>query len=115
MTINYSHYIQEHIWISVIGCIAGTGTGVLIDESQCVWIYNPPNAVDQFLDGTSKEQAAVVMKSGDVMSKDIIWKALEMYKGSTIEFDPDLIDESSDDGEEDLITLSEWVCIIGGF
>jgi hypothetical protein len=110
LTINHSHYIQEHIRISVIGCIAGTGTGVLIDESQCVWTYNPSNAVDQFLDRTSKEQAAVVMKSGDVMSKDIVWKPLEMYNGSTVEFDPDLIDESNGDGEEDLtgLRISYW-------
>ena len=105
LTINYGQYVKEHIRISVLGCIAGTGTGVLLDESQRVWLYNPPNAVDQFLDGTSKEQAAVVMKSGDVMSKDTVWKHVEVYQGSTIEFDPDLTDESSDDGEGDLIAL----------
>ena len=105
LTINYGHDIQEHIRISVLGCIAGTGTGILVDESQRVWLYNPPNAVDQFLDGTSKGQAAVIMKSGDVMTKDTLWTPVEVYEGSTIEFDPELIDESSDDGGGDLITL----------
>lgn len=45
------------------------------------------------------------MKSGDVMSKDTLWTPVEVYEGSTIEFDPELIDESSDDGEGDLIPL----------
>src|SRR5947207_11329596 len=64
LIINGDHGLEERIRVSVLGCISGTGTGVLIDQVQRVWLYNPSNAVDAFLPGTSKRQAFVVMKSG---------------------------------------------------
>lgn len=104
LTINDDYGIKKHVRVHVLGCISGTGTGVLIDQVQRVWLYNPSNAVDAFLPGTSKGQASVVMKSGDVMQKDTMWKIVEMYPESILKFDPESDDESSDE-EQDLIIL----------
>ena len=97
LIVNIAHHIKEHIKVVVLGCIAGTGTGVLIDYDQRVWLYNPPNAVDQFIPGTSKKQASVAMKSSDFMQKDTVWRFVETYPESALKFDPESDSESSDD------------------
>jgi hypothetical protein len=39
MTIVYSATIREHIRLVVLGCVAGTGSAVLIDEIGRVWLF----------------------------------------------------------------------------
>jgi hypothetical protein len=104
LTINCDYGVKEYIRVSVLGCISGNGTGVLIDEVQRVWLYNPFIAVDAFLPGALKRQAFGVMKSDDVMQKDTLWKVVEMYPEPTLKFDPESDDESNDE-ELDLFSL----------
>lgn len=41
MNLSYSGNITEHVRVVVLGCITGTGMGVLVDDTQRVWLYNP--------------------------------------------------------------------------
>jgi hypothetical protein len=39
MTIVHSATVKQHIRVVALGCVAGTGTAVLIDETRRVWLF----------------------------------------------------------------------------
>lgn len=52
------------IVIKVLGSVSGFGTAVLIDENDCVWLYNAPDTTDPQLPGFP-EKAIMVLKKGE--------------------------------------------------
>lgn len=99
LNIPVGRHVKENIKVFVLGQLIPYGTGVLVDRQQRVWIYNPPNAMDEFIEGTKPRTAAVVMYPGSTMSKTTPLNLLEIYEDSSIEFDP-MEDGSTDGGEE---------------
>lgn len=89
-----SPYVTQEIQIQVLGTVASTGTGILLDKDQNVWLYNVPNSVDGHLDGMLIT-AAQIMVAGDVMTNesDIIF--LKSYPKAYVEL------EEVEDDEED--------------
>jgi hypothetical protein len=79
--------VREHVRVIVLGNIAGFGTAVLVDKTQRVWIYNPDNVVDEYIDKTSRNMAAIVMNPGSTMKRTTEWELLEVHENCNIEFD----------------------------
>ena len=98
LTFSHDKGTREHVDVVVLGTIAGTGTGVLLDTSGNVWLYNPANAVDEPILDTKPEQAVVILKTGSHMTKDTEWQIEDVYEQAKIEFVVESDDES--DGEE---------------
>ena len=86
MTLSNRKNISEQVFITVLGTIAGTGTGVLLDKCGNVWLYNPANAVDEPIPDTKLEQAAIILKTGSHMTKDTEWQVENIYEHAKIEF-----------------------------
>jgi len=95
LTVSYSQGTFEHIRIIVLGSIAGTGTGVMLDTNGNVWFYNPENAVDRYIRETNPRQAAIILKVGSTMSKRTPWDVVEIFEDAKIVFDPE--SESSEE------------------
>ena len=49
ITIEHSKTVQQHVELVILGCIAGTGTAVLVDNTRRVWLFNAPHTVDHYL------------------------------------------------------------------
>ena len=86
LTISHGKGVHEDVVITVLGTIAGTGTGVLFDRSGNVWLYNPANAVDEPIPDTKLEQAAILLKTGSHMTKDMEWQVENIFEHAKIEF-----------------------------
>jgi len=86
LTISHGKGVREHVVITVLGTIAGTGTGVLLDRSGNVWLYNPANAVDEPIPDMKLEQATIILKTGSHMTEDTEWQVEDIYEHAKIEF-----------------------------
>ena len=84
LTFSHDKGTHEHVDIVILGTISGTGTGVLLDTSGNVWLYNPANAVDEPILDTKLEQAAVILKTGSYMTKDTEWRVEDVYEHAKI-------------------------------
>ena len=89
LTVSYSQGTFEHVRVVVLGSIAGTGTGVLLDTDGNVWLYNPEHAVDGFVSGTKPRQTAIILKAGSSMNKTTPWDVVGTFEDAKIVFDPD--------------------------
>jgi hypothetical protein len=89
LTINLSPHVKEHIDVIVLGYIAETGTGVLVDTNERVWLYNPKNAVDGFLEGTTERMAALILNPGSMIKRSTNLKFLDVYQDSSITVYPE--------------------------
>ena len=85
LTISHGKRVCDVV-ITVIGRMARTGTGVLLDKSGNVWLYNPANAVDEPIPDTKLEQATIILKTGSCMTKDTEWQVEDIYEQAKIEF-----------------------------
>ena len=86
MTFSHGKGISEQVIITVLGTIAGTGTGVLLDQRGNVWLYSPANAVDEPISDMKPEQAVIILKTGSQMTKDMEWQVENMCEHAKIEF-----------------------------
>ena len=89
LTVRYSQGTFEHVKVVVLGCIAGTGTGVLLDTEGNTWFYNPEHSVDGYMAGTKPRQAAIILKAGSSMSKMTPWAIDRIFDDAKIVFDSD--------------------------
>jgi hypothetical protein len=63
MTIQLNSFVRRIVQIFVLGCICCTGTAVLLDETNNIWFYNVPDAVDPYLGGTVSQTASISIPS----------------------------------------------------
>lgn len=89
------HGIVESIDAFVLGPVAGTGTAILLDKSNNVWLYKTPNAVDRQLAGF-EYQAAMILRSGEIAIVDKNIDFVEAYLGASWEQVESSSDEESD-------------------
>ena len=92
MTSEHSKSVKQHVEVVVFGCIAGTGTAVLVDKTQYVWLFNAPYAVDRYLHGVAK-RAMLIMRSDDVMAKSTEIVFIDYYDNVSIEFEKEVSDD----------------------
>jgi hypothetical protein len=69
LNIVLSPHVTQEIQVQVLGTVAGTGTAILLDKDQKVWLYNVPNSVDAHLDGMSVTAAQIIV-ADDVMTHE---------------------------------------------
>lgn len=78
------HGIVESIDAFVLGSVGATGTAILLDKSNNVWLYKTPNAVDKQLAGF-EYQAAMILRSGETAIADRNIDFVETYLGASWE------------------------------
>ena len=89
-----SPHVTQEIQVQVLGTVAGTGTAILLDKDQNVWLYNVPNSVDGHLDGMLIT-AAQIMVAGDVMTDESAIIFLKSYPKAYVQLD-EIEDEEED-------------------
>jgi hypothetical protein len=97
----FSPHVIRWIPVEVLGSVAATGTAILLDKDQNVWLYNVPNSVDRHLGGMSLISAAQIMTAGDTITDTSNIVFLESYPKAFVELDEVDDDDSDDDGEEE--------------
>jgi hypothetical protein len=98
MIICHGKYVKQHVGVFVLGHIAEKGTAVLVDEEQSVWLYNPPDAVDEYVTGCAGD-ATLIMKEDDVMWENTDISFIEMYAEVAVVFDEEESDVAPYDSE----------------
>jgi hypothetical protein len=89
-----SPYVTERIQVQVLGIVAGTGTAILLDKDQNVWLYNVPNSVDGHLNGMLIT-AAKFMVAGEVMTDESDIVFLKSYSKAYVQLG-EIEDEEED-------------------
>jgi hypothetical protein len=81
--------VKQHVQVTVLGVIVGTGTAVLLDREGAVWLYNPPGSVDPHLNGLTST-VSLVMWPGDKMAPDQIITIFDEYQDVCLQRGPPL-------------------------
>jgi hypothetical protein len=95
----FSPHVTQKISVHVLGSVAGTGTAILLDKDQNVWLYNVPNAVDRHLTAMSIISAAQIMNAGDVITDGSAILFLKTYPKAFVELDE--VDDDDEEGDEE--------------
>jgi hypothetical protein len=94
MDLIYAPRVKRRVKVTVLGCIVGTGTAVLLDSTGKIWFYQTTNSVDRHINGVPK--AALVKFPEDGITIDTPIEFEEEYDDVKIV----LHDFESDDDEE---------------
>jgi hypothetical protein len=92
----FSPHVTQKIPVHVLGSVVGTGTAILLDKDQNVWLYNVPNSVDRHLTAMVMISAAQIMNAGEVLTDSSAILFLKTYAKAFVE-----LDEVSDDDDDD--------------
>jgi hypothetical protein len=78
--------------IHVLGTVSATGTAVLLDENENVWLYNPPDTIDRQLPNFPRK-AILALRKGEIAGMERILILDDVYDAEVV------VDESESEDE----------------
>jgi hypothetical protein len=108
MSIRYNARVRSTLTVGVLGCIIGSGTGVLVEVDGNIWLANPKNAFGKCMVG-KRGQVMLIKKHGESMKENESITVLEVFdnvdfhfkgiKYGRVEGDEDEEDEEEEEEE----------------
>jgi hypothetical protein len=84
LKVQLGQHVTQVFNVVVLGSIVATGTAVLLDDHQRIWLFNVPNCVDPYLDGMNSKAALVTDGEKSVEACSAV-KFVEEYADASVE------------------------------